>query len=177
MIETHSWTVLEALLPAFSAPLPPPAAAAEPWGKSLPLVNACFNATASVLLVCGLVAIKRGERVVHQRFMVGALVASALFLTGYLTYHFGVQSELGATTFNREGWVKTAYLVLLLTHVLGAIVNLPMVLFTFWLAHKQDWERHRRWAKRSFPLWLYVSVTGVLVYVVLYHWNPAPLAN
>lgn len=145
-------------------------------GTNLPLVNACFNATASVLLVCGLIAIKRGATEGHKRFMFAALAASALFLTGYLTYHFGVQAELGATKLNYEGWVKTGYLVLLLTHVLGAIVNLPMVLFTFWLAHREDWTRHRWWAKRSFPLWLYVSVTGVAVYVVLYHLNPdAPL--
>jgi uncharacterized membrane protein YozB (DUF420 family) len=140
----------------------------------LPLVNACLNATAATLLVCGLVAIKRERRAAHEHFMKGAFVASALFLAGYLTYHFGVQADLGPTRFHAEGAAKVAYLVLLVTHVVGAIVNLPMVLRTFWLAHREDWERHRWWAKRSFPLWLYVSVTGVAVYVVLYHFNPAP---
>lgn len=148
-----------------------------PWGSNLPLINACFNATATTLLVCGLVAIKRGAKEAHARFMVAAFAASALFLAGYLTYHFGVQADLGPTKFNGEGWTKPAYLVLLVTHVIGAIVNLPMVLFTFWLAKKEDWERHRRWAKRSFPLWLYVSVTGVAVYVVLYQLNPAAPAG
>jgi uncharacterized membrane protein YozB (DUF420 family) len=140
----------------------------------LPFVNACFNATAATLLVCGLVAIKRGARVAHERFMLGALAASTLFLAGYLWYHFGVQADVGPTRFHASGAARTAYFVLLVTHVLGAIVNLPMVLRTFWLAHREDWTRHRWWAKRSFPLWLYVSVTGVAVYVVLYHFNPVP---
>lgn len=138
----------------------------------LPQVNAVLNATATVLLVCGLVAIKRGKREGHARFMVAAFVASALFLVGYLTYHFGVQDELGPTRFNGTGLAKSAYLVMLLTHVLLAIVNLPMILRTLYLARKGRFEAHKRWARWTFPIWLYVSVTGVLVYLVLYVWNP-----
>jgi uncharacterized membrane protein YozB (DUF420 family) len=76
--------------------------------------------------------------------------------------------------FHGEGAAKVAYLVLLGTHVLLAAVNLPMVLRTLLLAQREDWARHRWWARRTYPIWLYVSVTGVLVYFVLYHWNPTP---
>lgn len=146
-------------------------------GADLPAFNACMNATAAAFLVAGIVAIRRDRRRLHGGLMMAAAAASAVFLAGYLTYHFGVQAELGPTTFNRTGALKALYLVLLLTHVVGAIVNLPMVLTTLTLAAKRDWERHKRWARRTFPLWLYVSVTGVLVYLALYHWNPAPAVS
>lgn len=137
----------------------------------LPAVNATLNGTAAVLLVLGLLAIKRGARDVHRRFMLAAFVTSAAFLACYLYYHFAV-ARGQPTRFNGEGGARTAYLLLLLTHTVLATVNLPMVLCTFWLAHKRNWERHRRLARWTFPIWLYVSVTGVLVYVVLYHFNP-----
>jgi uncharacterized membrane protein YozB (DUF420 family) len=103
--------------------------------------------------------------------MKAAFVASALFLACYLYYHLAV-ARGQPTGFNGEGWRRVAYLVLLITHTVLAMVNLPMVLRTFWLAHKERWEEHKRWAKITFPIWLYVSVTGVAVYVVLYHFNP-----
>ncbi|MEZ5979421.1 MAG: DUF420 domain-containing protein [Planctomycetota bacterium] len=143
-----------------------------PEPSVLPFVNACLNGTAAVLLVAGRIAIAKERRALHAGLMVSAFVVSAVFLASYLWYHFGVQTEVGPTRFNREGAAKVAYLVLLLTHVLGAVINLPMVLRTLWLASRRDFERHRRWARWSFPLWLYVSVTGVAVYVVLYHLNP-----
>ena len=138
-------------------------------GADLPAVNACLNGLATVLLVAGLVAIKRGRRSLHARLMVAAFVASCLFLAGYLTYHFGVQAEVGPTRFEREGWLRGAYHGMLISHVLLAVVNLPMVLRTLWLASRGDFERHRAWARWTFPIWLYVSVTGVLVYLALYH--------
>jgi uncharacterized membrane protein YozB (DUF420 family) len=140
----------------------------------LPLVNACLNATASVLLVAGLVAIKRGRRELHERLMRAAFLVSTAFLASYLWYHFGAQKELGPTKFHGVGAAKHLYLAMLASHVLLAIVNLPMVLRTLWLAHKERWDDHRRLAKPTFAIWLYVSVTGVLVYLTLYHWNPAP---
>ncbi|MEM7516100.1 MAG: DUF420 domain-containing protein, partial [Planctomycetota bacterium] len=145
-------------------------------GTDLPAFNACCNAAATVLLVLGGMAI-HGERTEarkhrHAKLMTAAGLVSALFLAGYLTYHFGVQAELGATKFNREGFVKTAYLVMLLTHVVLAAVNLPMVILTFVFAAKKNWTAHRKLAKWTYPIWLYVSVTGVLVYLALYHWNP-----
>lgn len=142
----------------------------------LPTVNAGLNATASVLLVAGLVLIKRGRRTAHARAMVAATATSALFLAGYLYYHFAVVPELGHTEFHARGWLRPAYYAMLISHVVLAVVNLPMVLRTLWLAHREDWDRHRRLARWTFPIWLYVSVTGVLVYLALYVWNPEPAA-
>jgi uncharacterized membrane protein YozB (DUF420 family) len=139
----------------------------------LPAVNACLNATATVLLVLGLVAIKSGRRERHARFMKAAAATSALFLACYLYYHFAI-ARGEPTRYHGTGWRRTAYLALLISHTVLAVVNLPMVLRTLWLAHKERWDEHKRWAKPTFPIWLYVSVTGVLVYLVLYQFNPAP---
>lgn len=135
----------------------------------LPPLNACLNALAAFCLICGLLAIKAGKKRTHERWMKAAFVASAVFLASYLYYHFVVTRGSGPTRYPGDGLGKTLYLVLLASHVILAVVNLPMVLRTFWLAHREDWERHKRLAKLTFPLWLYVSVTGVAVYVVLYH--------
>ncbi len=137
-----------------------------------PLVNAVLNGGAAVLLLLGLAAIKSGRRELHAWIMRAAFVTSAAFLASYLHYHFGTERELGPTPFRVEGWLKTAYLVMLASHVILAIVNLPMVLRVLWLAHKQRWPEHVKLAKITFPIWLYVSVTGVLVYLCLYVWNP-----
>jgi protein SCO1/2/putative membrane protein len=136
----------------------------------LPLVNATLNGTAAVLLVLGLAAIKSGRRELHGWIMRAAFLVSAAFLASYLWYHFVVIAETGPTRFRHEGWPKTAYLALLASHVVLAVVNLPMVLRTLWLAHRERWPAHRRLARWTFPLWMYVSVTGVLVYLCLYVW-------
>jgi uncharacterized membrane protein YozB (DUF420 family) len=138
-----------------------------------PLLNALLNGSATVLLVAGLWAIHRGRRELHRRLMIAAFVASALFLVGYLTYHFGPQRELGPTPYRGTGFGKVAYFAMLISHLILAVVNLPMVLRTFWLAHRERWAEHRRWAKITFPIWLYVSVTGVAIYLVLYQFQPA----
>ena len=142
------------------------------WGAELPAVNASLNALSGVLLVVGLVLIKRGAREAHAKAMFAATGVSAVFLVSYLTYHFAVIPELGHTKFTSEsGFWRGAYYTLLITHVIGAAVNLPMILRTLWLAHKEDWDRHRRLAKVTWPLWFYVSVTGVLVYLALYQFQ------
>lgn len=139
----------------------------------LPLLNAFLNATAGVLLVAGLLAIRARRERLHAGLMRSAFVASALFLASYLYYHFVViPAQGGPVKFGGSGALKGLYLALLLTHVVGAVVNLPMVLTTLWFAHRERWESHKRWARRTFPLWLYVSVTGVLVYLALYPLNP-----
>lgn len=141
--------------------------------SKIPLINACLNGSAFLLLIAGMLMIKRGNRSAHEHFMKAAFVVSAAFLGFYLYYHFVVLPISGGPTkFNGAGAAKVAYLVMLLTHVVLAVVNLPMVLRTFWLAHKEDWERHKRMARWTLPIWLYVSVTGVLVYLVLYPFNP-----
>lgn len=144
----------------------------EPAFAVQPFVNALLNGSASVLLLAGLAAIKAGKRDVHGWIMRIAFVFSAAFLASYVHYHFGTERELGPTPFRAQGWLKTTYLVMLASHVILAIVNLPMVLRVFWLAHRERWQDHKRLAKITFPVWLYVSVSGVLVYLCLYVWNP-----
>lgn len=139
----------------------------------LPAINASLNGLAAVLLGLGFVAIKRGRRERHAFWMRAATVVSAAFLACYLYYHFVVTAEVGPTRFTGTGWTRPAYLALLLSHTVLAAVNLPMVLRTLWLAHKERWDAHRRLAKVTFPIWMYVSVTGVLVYLALYQWNPS----
>lgn len=138
----------------------------------LPLVNAILNGSAAVLLVLGYRAIRSGRRELHARLMVAAFAVSAMFLGSYLYYHFVVVPEFGHTPFQATGLVKTLYLVMLFSHIVLAVANLPMILSTFWFAHREAWDRHRRLARWTFPVWLYVSVTGVLVYLCLYVFNP-----
>jgi uncharacterized membrane protein YozB (DUF420 family) len=139
----------------------------------LPALNASLNGLAALLLLAGWVAIRAGRRERHAALMRAAFVTSALFLACYLYYHFAVAAGQ-PTRYHGTGWRRPAYLALLLSHTVLAVVNLPMVLRTLWLAHRERWDAHRRWARRTFPIWLYVSVTGVLVYLVLYHFNPQP---
>lgn len=141
-------------------------------GSDLPAVNACLNSTATILLLWGWRAIRSGQREKHAFIMRAATCVSAVFLACYLYYHFAVIPEVGHTKFNREGILAWAYYGMLISHVLLAMAILPMVLRTLWLAHKEDWERHKRLARWTMPIWLYVSFTGVAVYVVLYHLNP-----
>jgi uncharacterized membrane protein YozB (DUF420 family) len=137
---------------------------------SLPLLNACLNATSGVLLLLGLAAIKTNRRVLHERLMMSALFVSAAFLASYLYYHFVVAS--GMTPYRGTGWTRTAYYVMLATHVVLAMTVVPLALRTVYLARRERFETHKRWARVTFPIWLYVSVTGVLVYLALYVWNP-----
>jgi cytochrome oxidase Cu insertion factor (SCO1/SenC/PrrC family)/uncharacterized membrane protein YozB (DUF420 family) len=136
-------------------------------------INASLNAVAALLLAAGYLAIRRRRRTLHGRLMQTAFVVSAAFLACYLYYHLKVIPEQGGPVrFRGGGAAKGLYLALLGTHVLGAVVNLPMVLRTLWLAHRERWDAHKRLARKTLPLWMYVSVTGVLVYFALYVWNP-----
>ena len=145
--------------------------------SSLPALNASLNAVSAVLLVAGLALVKRGRHTAHARVMVGALVTSAAFLTSYLVYHFVVVPEIGHTPFRREGALRIAYYVLLISHVVLAAVNLPMILATVYLAARGRIEKHRRLARWTWPIWFYVSITGVLVYLALYPLNPPAAAS
>jgi len=139
---------------------------------SLPALNASLNALAGVLLCLGLVLIKRGRREAHERAMWLATLVSTAFLTSYLYYHFVVVPEIGHTRFNGPQPWRALYFVLLVSHVALAALNVPLVAMTLLRALRKDWERHRRLAKITWPVWFYVSVTGVLVYFALYRWNP-----
>ena len=130
----------------------------------LATVNAGLNATAAVLIGTGFYFIKQKRIQAHKACMIGAMVVSALFLTSYLIYHFNV----GSVRFTKQGWIRNVYIPLLLTHTVLAVVVLPMVLRTLFLALKGKWGNHVRIARWTFPVWMYVSVTGVLVYLMLY---------
>jgi uncharacterized membrane protein YozB (DUF420 family) len=132
--------------------------------SAFPALNASLNGTCAVLLLTGWVLIKSGRREAHRWAMVSAFLCSALFLACYLWYHFHV----GSVRFQRTGAVRTVYLSILLTHTVLAAVVLPMILRTLFLAAKGRFEEHRRAARWTFPVWLYVSVTGVTVYWMLY---------
>jgi uncharacterized membrane protein YozB (DUF420 family) len=133
-------------------------------GDTLALVNACLNGTSAVFLLAGRWAIARGYRTRHRNYMLAAFGTSALFLTTYLT-------RVALTGTHKDphvGFVHGLYLAILGTHMVLAIAVVPLVLRALYLAYKQRFDAHRRVARVTFPVWLYVSVTGVLVYVILY---------
>lgn len=132
--------------------------------SSLPAINATLNGTSALLLTMGWVAIRRGARRAHAALMVSAFVASAVFLVCYLTYHYAH----GDTRFGGHGAVRTAYLVILGTHVVLSMAVVPMALTAFWFAARGAFARHKRVTRVLLPIWLYVSVTGVVVYWMLY---------
>lgn len=136
--------------------------------SQLPLINACFNGLSSVLILCGYLAIKRGAKTLHRNCMIGALSSSALFLVGYLYYHF----HAGRTVFAEPAWVRPWYLAILLTHTVLAVVIVPLILTTVLWAAQGKFESHRRIARWTLPLWGYVSVTGVVIYLLLYQIFP-----
>lgn len=134
----------------------------------LPTLNALLNTTSAVLLVSGRHFIKKGRRDVHRKFMFGTIAASILFLISYLTYH----SIHGTTRFLGEGLSRPLYFVVLTTHTIAAIVIVPLVIITLRYALKGNFAKHPKIAKWTYPIWLYVSITGVLVYTILYHLFP-----
>jgi putative membrane protein len=130
----------------------------------LPALNAAFNSTAAALLTAGLFAIKQGNRTLHKRLMLSALVASTAFLINYIIYHY----TQGDTKFAGVGAVRPVYFALLISHILLSVVALPMILWTLFLALTDRFALHKRWAKWTWGLWMYVSVTGVVVFVMLH---------
>ena len=136
--------------------------------EALPTVNASLNALSAVLLVSGWRAIRAGNRQRHRALMLSALGSSALFLVGYLTR----VALTGTHRFPGGGALKATYLAVLGSHTVLAVVVLPLVLRTLYLALRGRFDSHRRIARWTFPVWLYVSVTGVAVYLMLYHLAP-----
>ncbi len=131
----------------------------------LPSLNATLNLTAAILIGTGFYFIKRKNIHAHKLCMVAALMVSALFLTSYLFYHYHV----GSVRFTKQGWIRSVYFPLLISHTLLAAIVLPMVLRTAFLSFKGRFASHVRIARWTFPVWMYVSVTGVVVYLLLYH--------
>jgi putative membrane protein len=131
---------------------------------SLPLVNACLNATSATLLTAGYVFIRRRRVTAHKTCMVSALVVSTLFLVSYVIYH----SLAGSRPFAGQGWIRAVYFPLLVSHIVLAAAIVPLALVTVYRARQARFDRHVRIARWTLPIWLYVSVTGVLVYWMLY---------
>lgn len=138
--------------------------------QDLPTVNATLNSCATVLLVLGLVFIKTGKTKAHIASMVAALFVSACFLGCYLYYHY----KVGHVEFQGQGSIRPVYFTLLISHILLAVANLPMIIMTVVPALRQRFDKHRKMARWTLPVWLYVSVTGVIVYLMCYHWYGPP---
>lgn len=142
----------------------------------LPAVNACLNGLSAVFLGVAYVLIKQGRQRAHRNFMLAAFVTSTLFLICYLTYHGYLAYVLhrGPTRFLQPAWFRPIYLFVLLTHTLLAIAIVPMVLTTLTRGLRLRFDKHRRIARWTWPLWMYVSVTGVIIYFLLYLVFPQP---
>ena len=130
----------------------------------LPSVNAALNSASALLLAAGYLFIRSGRIAAHRLCMLSALAASTLFLISYLTYHYHV----GSVPFTGRGWIRGVYFTVLISHTALAVVIVPLVSVTLYRALKSDFDRHKRIARWTLPLWLYVSITGVIVYAMLY---------
>jgi putative membrane protein len=136
--------------------------------SDMPGINASLNFLSTLCLIIGFYFIKRKNKneKLHRLFMLSALVFSALFLTGYLIYHY----HHGSKPFPELGWIKTLYLSILIPHIILAIVMVPMIVMTFYYAFTNNREKHKKLAKVTWPIWMYVSITGVLIFLMLYRW-------
>src|SRR4030095_16348768 len=130
----------------------------------LPALNATLNAISTVLLVTGYIFIRRRDRRKHKACMIAALTTSAMFLTSYVIYH----AQVGSVPFKGTGWIRTVYFAVLIPHVILAAAIVPPVLITVSRAASSRYDKHRRSARWTLPVWLYVSITGVIVYLMLY---------
>lgn len=147
------------------------------WVFDLPAVNATLNSCSTVLLILGWCFIRSGRRKAHIGCMISALVVSAAFLATYLTYHAKLHQFAGDASirFTHQGPIRSVYFFILITHVVLAAIILPLVFATVIPAVRRRFERHKKIARWTLPLWLYVSITGVLVYLMLYQWFPSEM--
>ncbi len=132
--------------------------------KDLPTLNAALNTISAVLLLMGFIAIKRGNRQKHKSLMLSALIVSGLFLTSYLIYH----AEVGSVPYPRYDWTRPLYFIILVPHIILAGLMVPFIFMAVWHALKGRYEKHRRIVRWIWPVWMYVSVSGVAVYLMLY---------
>ena len=138
--------------------------------SDLPALNATLNSISTLLLAAGFVFIKSERKTAHRNCMVGAFIVSCIFLVCYVLHKILVQGV--HTPFGGEGFWRAFYYGMLISHIILAIAIVPLILVTMAHAIKGRFERHRAWARWTFPLWFYVSVTGVLIYFMLYEWFP-----
>ena len=132
--------------------------------SDLPTVNATLNTISGILLTIGYVQIRQKKTAAHKNCMLAAFAVSVLFLISYVIYH----ANAGSKPFTKQGWIRPVYFTILISHILLAFIIVPLALRTLYLAWREQFEKHRRIAKITFPIWLYVSVTGVLIYLMLY---------
>ncbi|MCK6455256.1 MAG: DUF420 domain-containing protein [Phycisphaerae bacterium] len=144
--------------------------------RDLPAIDAGLNGLSGILLTAGYVCIRRRRIAAHRAFMISAVVTSAVFLACYVTYHAHrtYVTGLGPTRFGGAGWTRPVYFSILISHTILAAVCLPLAIVTVVRGLRGRFEQHARIARWTFPIWLYVSVTGVLVYLMLYHWFGPP---
>lgn len=142
--------------------------------SDFPPLNASLNGLSTLLLATGWWFIRSGRRTAHRNCMIGAFVSSSVFLACYLWYHYQMQRLHGRahTSFTDPAWFRPVYLAILVTHLVGAMVILPLIAMTFYRAFRERFDQHRRIARWTLPIWLYVSATGVLIYVLLYQVFP-----
>lgn len=144
-----------------------PAEASGNWVSFLPYLNSTLNFITSIFLVTGFRAIKKGQRELHKKLMYSSLLTSALFLVSYLLYHH----FHGDTKFLAQGPIRYVYFFILISHILLSMVQVPLILTTFFLAYRENFALHKKWARWTFPIWLYVSVTGVMIFFLLKIFN------
>lgn len=131
-------------------------------------LNATLNGASAILLACGYAAIRRGKRETHKKFMISAVLVSCAFLVSYVVYHYRV----GHVAFTGQGWVRPVYFAILISHTILAVVIVPLILITLRRAWLERFDKHRIIARWTLPLWFYVSVTGVIVYLMVYQIYP-----
>ena len=132
--------------------------------QDLPTLNAILNSIAAILLTFGYMNIRRGRQETHKKFMIAALIVSAAFLTSYLIYHYSVPS----TPYPYHDWTRPLYFAILIPHVILAALMTPFILYIVYQAWRGNFVKHRRMARFVWPVWMFVSVTGVIVYLMLY---------
>ncbi len=132
--------------------------------SDLPTLNATLNLISAILLLFGYINIRRGERERHKRFMIAALITSTLFLTSYLIYH----ANVGSVPYPYHDWTRPVYFTILIPHVLLAALMTPFIVVVVWRAWKGSFDKHRKLARIVWPVWMFVSVSGVVIYAMLY---------
>ncbi len=132
--------------------------------SDLPTLNATLNGISFAILLTGYYFIRQGKIIAHKTCMLSALAASILFLTSYLVYHYNV----GSVRFTKEGWIRPVYFTILISHTVLAVAVVPLAVITLYRAWKEKFTRHVKIARWTLPIWLYVSVTGVIIYLMLY---------
>lgn len=132
--------------------------------SSLPTLNAVLNLISAMLLTLGYINIKRNKPAIHKRFMISALISSALFLISYLIYHYSV----GSVPYPHSDWTRVLYLIILIPHIILAAVMVPFIIAAVWLAFRGKFDKHARITRWLWPVWMFVSVSGIIVYLMLY---------